>query len=189
MQELLQDAELEKQARDTHSRYLSSRSDRAGNRHHTRGGSLQDLVECVNNEQLLDGDYLLSGQTRRYHHHNSRYKKYSSVSSRQREGGSLPSNVNVSSSHTFGRTNSFLNEFNKRKIHKNERNIVSTAGSGLTNRTTVDSVNCVRGEDIQPIETKISHTVINIGDDELDETRHLLAHDSLAQVKVKRHFP
>ncbi|XP_017492415.1 PREDICTED: uncharacterized protein LOC108380516 [Rhagoletis zephyria] len=52
------------------------------NRHQQKqGGSLQDLLQ-------LPPDY-------RRQNHTSRHKKNSSVSSRQREGGSLPSNVNV----------------------------------------------------------------------------------------------
>ncbi|XP_037900349.1 putative uncharacterized protein DDB_G0293878 isoform X3 [Glossina fuscipes] len=71
--------------------------------HHKQGGSLQDLV----NETQLDcdqafGNNSVSGSQRtRRQNHNSRQKKYSSsVSSRQREGGSLPSNVNVT--HQLG---------------------------------------------------------------------------------------
>lgn len=63
---------------------------------------MQDLFEIGLHESLLDCDQVLGGggiggnpRTRRQNH-NSRQKKYSSsVSSRQREGGSLPSNVNV----------------------------------------------------------------------------------------------
>lgn len=58
---------------------------------------MQDLVNAVGNESFLDSDYGFSSsgvRNRNRHNHNSR-KKYSSVSSRQREGGSLPSNVNV----------------------------------------------------------------------------------------------
>ncbi|XP_067635915.1 serine-rich adhesin for platelets-like isoform X3 [Eurosta solidaginis] len=66
----------------------STRSD--NHRHHPhsqsrhqqkQGGSLQDLLQ-------LPSDF-------RRQNHTSRHKKNSSVSSRQREGGSLPSNVNV----------------------------------------------------------------------------------------------
>lgn len=135
----------------------------------------------------------MSGRQRRLQPNNSRYKKYSSVSSRQREGGSLPSNVNVSSSNV----DSFFHEYNRSTLKtthcKLERNIVSSAaGSGHNaQRSTVSvdsSVNFSigRGDDqsqqTHENTTKISHTVINIGEDDADETRHLLAHDSLAQV-------
>ena len=69
--------------------------------HHKQGGSLQDLFEIGLHESQLDCDQTfgigISGNQRtRRQNHNSRQKKYSSsVSSRQREGGSLPSNVNV----------------------------------------------------------------------------------------------
>lgn len=72
---------------------LASHYGRCGNRHHTHGGSLQDLVDCVNNEHIID---TLNGNSRRINQENSRKGKYTStsVSSRQREGGSLPSNIN-----------------------------------------------------------------------------------------------
>ncbi|XP_039961762.1 platelet binding protein GspB isoform X1 [Bactrocera tryoni] len=62
---------------DSHRHHPHSQS-----RHQQKqGGSLQDLLQ-------LPSDY-------RRQNHTSRHKKNSSVSSRQREGGSLPSNVNV----------------------------------------------------------------------------------------------
>lgn len=135
------------------------------------------------------------GRQRRLQPSNSRYKKYSSVSSRQREGGSLPSNVNVSSSNV----DTFFHEYNRSTLKtthcKLERNIVSSAaGSGHnTQRTAVgvdSSINFSIGhaddqsQSTNENTTKISHTVINIGEDDADETRHLLAHDSLAQVMI-----
>lgn len=137
------------------------------------------------------------GRQRRLQPNNSRYKKYSSVSSRQREGGSLPSNVNVSSSNV----DSFFHEYNHRTLKtthcKLERNLVSSAaGSGHNSQrssASVDSsVNFSLGrgcgddqsQQANEITTKVSHTVINIGEDDADETRHLLAHDSLAQVSA-----
>lgn len=62
---------------------------------------MQDLFEIGLHESQLDCDQtfgigISSNQRTRRQNHNSRQKKYSSsVSSRQREGGSLPSNVNV----------------------------------------------------------------------------------------------
>lgn len=66
--------------------------------HHKQGGSLQDLLEIGLHETQLDCEQTFGGggnQRTRRQNHNSRQKKFSSVSSRQREGGSLPSNVNV----------------------------------------------------------------------------------------------
>lgn len=191
-QELLHRTEQEDQARDSYLRGLTSRSARGSNRHHThtQGGSLQDLVEAVNNEHLFDSEFLLAGQSKRMHQHNSRHKKnHSSVSSRQREGGSLPSNVNVSTSYK----EPFLNEFNKTaahiKAHKNERTISGSSGGsscigtgpGLGSRQ--NSVGSGCRDDIIG-DTKKNHTVIEIDDDDSDETKHLLAHDSLAQVCI-----
>lgn len=175
-QELLHRTEQEDQARDRFYR-MSSRSNRDPNRH-SHGGSLQDLVEAVNSEHLLDGEFPLVGQSKRMNQHNSRHKKYSSVSSRQREGGSLPSNVNVSISYK----EPFLNEFNKGdKAHTNERNVGANAG-GLGSRQ--NSIGSGREESAVG-ETKRSHTVIEMHDDDVNETRHLIAHDSLAQVCVQ----
>lgn len=162
-QELLQHAELEDQARADCYINCVSRSNRGSNRH-TQGGSLQDLVEAARNDRLLDPDFPLSGNVRR-HQHNSRQKKYSSVSSRQREGGSLPSNVNC---NQCPYEDSFLTEFNKRKnkLDKVHGSSVGTAGG-------LDEV-----AETSP-RSAVPHTVIEI---EPDETRHLLAHDSLAMV-------
>lgn len=194
LQELLHRTEQEDQARDSYIRGLTSRSARGSNRHHThtQGGSLQDLVEAVNNEHLFDSEFLLTGQSKRLLQHNSRHKKnHSSVSSRQREGGSLPSNVNVSTSYK----EPFLNEFNKtaahHKVHKNERTISGGSGSscgggggtgpGLGSRQNSVGSGC-RDDIIIVGDPKKNHTVIEIDDDDSDETKHLLAHDSLAQV-------
>lgn len=77
----------------------------------------------------------------------------------------------------------FLNEY-KSATHKNERYAVNPAGSGLlaNKHLVVDSVNSGRDDTNQMADTKISHTVIDIDNVEPDETRHLLAHDSLALV-------
>lgn len=192
-------AELEDQARDCDSNRVLSRSTRGSNRH-TQGGSLQDLVETVHQEHLLETDFI--GQSRGRHHHNSRQKKYSSVSSRQREGGSLPSNVNVSFYNLCPYEDQFLKEFKPHKIKSDKLLLAGAAAAGSVSgvvgcinsgvgalrasesaaaaiRESDDTIrSCVGGGD-----GKISHTVIEISDhDEADETRHLLAHDSLAQV-------
>lgn len=161
---MLHHAELEDQARE--SKLIDySCSDRSG--------SLQNLVGIGHNE-------LGSDSKRSHHQHFRNRSNLSSVSSRQREGGSLPSNVNASlpGSHV-----TFLSEY-KSKAHKNERTVVNTAGSGLlANRLLgVDSVNSARDDTNLLNDTKISHTVIEIGNVEPDENRHLLAHDSLASV-------
>lgn len=178
LQELLHRTEQEDQARDSYLHHrLISRSNRGSSRHHTQGGSLQDLVEAVNNE--LDGDFLVGSQSKRLHQHSSRHKKYSSVSSRQREGGSLPSNVNVSTSYK----EPFLNEFTKtQKSHKNERTIVLSGSGGGCGIARQDSQGSGCRDEATTGDSKKSHTVIEIDDDDADEMRHLLAHDSLAQV-------
>lgn len=141
---------------------MSSRTNRGSGRQ-THSGSLQDLFEAVRNDPHLDTDLSLSGHARR--HHNSRQKKYSSVSTRAREGGSLPSNVNCNQCPD---DESLMTEFNKRKnkLDKVHGSIVGTAG-GLK-------------EAGEPVSISVHETVIEI---EQEETRHLLAHDSLAQVR------
>lgn len=69
---------------------------------HPASSSLQDLVEAVGNEY---------GHNRRLHY-NSRQKKYSSVSSRERESGSLPINVNSNLSPNEA---SFMMEYKRGK--------------------------------------------------------------------------
>lgn len=178
LQELLHRAEQEDQARDRILYRNSLRSNRGDPNRHTHGGSLQDLVEAVNTEHLLDGEFSLSGLSKRMNQHNSRHKKYSSVSSRQREGGSLPSNVNVSISYK----EPFLNEYNKApKTQKNERNVGASGGSLGSRQNSVGS-----GREENAVgEMKRNHTVIEMHDDDVNETRHLIAHDSLAQVCVQ----
>lgn len=196
---MLHKTELEEQARDTCS-FNSTRSVRSNRRHqHQQGGSLQDLVDSVNSEQL-DGDYSLSGQTRR-HHQNSRHAKYSSsVSSRQREGGSLPCNVNASSSYNpslFTNYPSGLKkdkEINKKdgsnkdgtitnnssSYHYNHHHHSQRIGENIINNNR-DELNTLNIQTVTAVNANDkNHTIINI--EEPDENRHLLAHDSLAQV-------
>lgn len=187
---MLERAESEDQDCDDYSFLLKSHSGRNGNRHRQQGGSLQDLVESVNNENLLDSAYSLNGPTRRISQQNSRYRKYSSsVSSRQREGGSLPCNVNVSANSAF-LNDSFLNEFSGRTSGKLDRyGTINSCGNSIVagaNATITSSgfgaYKDISHDDYSTNDTKVAHTVINIGDDDADETRHLLAHESLAQV-------
>uniref|UniRef100_A0A1I8Q9A4 Uncharacterized protein n=1 Tax=Stomoxys calcitrans TaxID=35570 RepID=A0A1I8Q9A4_STOCA len=83
------------------SHYHSHSNSHNRSHHHKQGGSLQDLFEIGLHESQLDCDQVCGSgiggnQRTKRQNHNSRQKKYSSsVSSRQREGGSLPSNVNA----------------------------------------------------------------------------------------------
>ncbi|XP_037935320.1 probable WRKY transcription factor protein 1 [Teleopsis dalmanni] len=96
--QLLEKAESEKEDQTFSfsaiaSRFTRNSSSSTTSNSHKQGGSLQDLVESTS-----DCDYSAGGQRHRRSNHYSRQKKFSSVSSRQREGGSLPSNVNVANS-------------------------------------------------------------------------------------------
>lgn len=137
---------------------------------------------------MPDGDFVMGGQSRRHHHNSRHQKKYSSVSSRQREGGSLPSNVNNPYCNlSSGYDEPLLNEFSRQKVNNEQKyylagvqavqDMISGGGRG-GGSSTYNAQNIPEG--------KISHTVIEIGDTDSDETRHLLAHDSLAQVNIFR---
>ena len=67
----------------------------------THGGSLQNLAQPINSEFDSSFAYLTSGSSHTYGGGRRKGKKHTgpSVSARQREGGSLPSNVNAS--HTL----------------------------------------------------------------------------------------
>lgn len=186
-------AELEDQQQDT---YYSSRQFRGNSRRHHTGGSLQDLVDSVNKEQLLDCDYILGSQARR-HQQNSRYtKNSSSVSSRQREGGSLPNNVNSSSCYPissfslckYPKVNTKNSNKTKSEIHDYERNSTNhhrnTFAGDSVNYSVETQPSIATTSAIVTNSNEKSHTVINI--DDLDEHSHLLAHDSLAQVSLWR---
>ncbi|XP_055715735.1 uncharacterized protein LOC129809720 isoform X2 [Phlebotomus papatasi] len=102
---LLERAEIQEQAQELNYEFKASR---------TSGGSLQDLANPA------DVDFFGSSMNHQRKHHNSRQKKYSttsSVSSRQREGGSLPSNVNVATNHLYQyeSTQPFLNEVKSKR--------------------------------------------------------------------------
>lgn len=119
----------------------------------------------------------------------------SSVSSRQREGGSLPNNVNSSSTYSlssfplskYSKANAKNNVKNKLESHDYERNPTNH------HRTAFIGESVSYCEEKQPSIASTSasvvnandknHTIINIDDPE--EARHLLAHDSLAQVCAK----
>ncbi|XP_055311418.1 putative uncharacterized protein DDB_G0277255 isoform X2 [Sitodiplosis mosellana] len=185
--ELLHNAELEDQQKDT---FYSSHHFRGNSRRPHTSGSLQDLV----NEQLLDSDYMLGPQSRR-HQQNSRYtKNSSSVSSRQREGGSLPNNVNSSSYYPvssfslskYHKANAKSNTKTKLEAHDYERSATNHHRTGekvsycdeIQKSVASTSASVINANDKK-------HTIINIEDPE--EARHLLAHDSLAQDTSEKH--
>lgn len=170
IQELLQNTEREDKARvDHYIHCVQTRVTGRNSKGHTHGGSLQDLVDAVQSEHI---DINIGGHSRR--HHTSRTKKFSSVSTRTREGGSLPTNVNC----TAGNNPEHLFPDIPRKISQIKSIDKNSLATAIVSR---QDGNCTRSDDIQMIpDDKISHTIIEI---ESDETRHLLAHDSLAQVE------
>jgi hypothetical protein len=134
------------------------------------------LQEALQNEYLC-AEYPGHGNKK----HHSR-KKHSSVSSRQREGGSLPCNVNDSTSATA----SFLKEVSKRSSKSKNKTDYGTIA--MPSETT-ESVGANKDE-LQTGEKTIRQrdTIIDIEEGESDETKHLLAHDSLAQVVTFIHL-
>ncbi|KAM7349222.1 twenty-four isoform 1-T4 [Cochliomyia hominivorax] len=157
--------------------------------HHKQGGSLQDLFEIGLHESQLDCDQTfgigISGNQRtRRQNHNSRQKKYSSsVSSRQREGGSLPSNVNVTHQLGVGVSGGVVNDLssmqqesstvtgvtsgtltstnisktNKKEQRRNASKVPSTAMSSSTELKELNTPNCV-GESVTCSENKTTST-------------------------------
>lgn len=114
LQELLSKTEREDQeqnfsftSRPVHSKRASARP--------TQGGSLQDITEATKQEYGYTEYCTGSSLSHKRHggggHGGSRNKRQiSSVSSRQREGGSLPSNVNETTTPSYISEQPFLNE-------------------------------------------------------------------------------
>ncbi|XP_051160853.1 uncharacterized protein LOC127281269 isoform X4 [Leptopilina boulardi] len=88
----------------------------------THGGSLQNLAQPINSEFDSSFAYLTSGSSHTYGCSRRKGKKHTgpSVSARQREGGSLPSNVNAS--HTIASLANFDLVFDKKRFSE-ERNV------------------------------------------------------------------
>lgn len=128
-------------------------------RNNRNGGSLQDLQDALNSDQFGNnyqtnyGTMNASGRpnsTQSGKKHSKR--KQSSVSSRQREGGSLPNDVN--------KIDQFLSEC--RSNHKR-----SIKGDGkFADKLTSQSPH---------------HTIIDMMEGDPVERQHLLAYDSLGQ--------
>lgn len=165
---------------------------------HKQGGSLQDLFEIGLHESQLDCDQTfgigISGNQRtRRQNHNSRQKKYSSsVSSRQREGGSLPSNVNVTINDigfmqqegncglNIGETQHITLNSGKNNKKEQRRNASKAASTGSTETKDNNSINgageCITTSDnaITTINKNSSYTdnsgdfIIDIGEPIMD---------------------
>lgn len=137
---------------------------------------------------------MLGSQTRRHQQHSRYTKNSSSVSSRQREGGSLPNNVNSSSCYPISAFS--LSKYpktsikNSGKIKTDLHDYERTLTNHHRNAVIEDSVNYSEEPQSSVASTSAivscanekNHTIINIDDPE--EARHLLAHDSLAQVSL-----
>ena len=151
---------------------------------------------------ILDCEYNYNRHRR--NHHNSRPKKYCSlVSSRQREGGSLPSNVNVSNCNLSICEPSFLNEvLHKRRtiasgggiVNKTERtcsgtsctsgtSVTSSSSTGHDSLTsTTGGAGAVKDIDLSGFNNS-NDTIINIGDNYIDDNS-LLTNDSTKKVII-----
>ncbi|XP_053697094.1 mucin-19 isoform X2 [Sabethes cyaneus] len=230
--ELLNKTEMEDQEQNFPFTSRSVQSKRASSRP-TQGGSLQDLQEaslhdyCYSEFSFANDYYTnLSGglgmpPSRRHHGigssgvscgpgggdraiMNPRQKKYtSSVSSRQREGGSLPSNVNVEypvfnevgHHHTTGTITKIKKREGGSKSDYSAMLLTApmTSAGAAELITTVAEVAGGTGfsSGMKNTESQLidgcgggiggSHTVIDMGELESDETQHLLAHDALQQ--------
>jgi hypothetical protein len=131
--------------------------------------SLQNLTECYDHL-----DYKK--------HHNSRQKKYpsSSVSSRQREGGSLPSNVNQTTSvDHVDQSVPLFNTFKKTPQQNNDNakfNSISSQQHYNYNKNESHTYKMMA----EQLHHSTHHSLAKCD----DETKHLLADDALAQVCV-----
>ncbi|XP_033216058.1 uncharacterized protein LOC117172348 isoform X3 [Belonocnema kinseyi] len=128
--ELLQEAEADETEEGrravTNSRCLPGSNRRRHKRDSvserlTHGGSLQNLAQPINSEFDSSFAYLTSGSSHTYGGGRRKGKKHTgpSVSARQREGGSLPSNVNAS--HTLASLANLDLVFDKKKRFSEER--------------------------------------------------------------------
>lgn len=174
----MKSAEREDQAHDTSLRNVHPKRNSG---RHTHGGSLQDLVVS---------DYNIDFGVSHTKKHNSRQKKYSSsVSSRQREGGSLPSNVNESASPYIGATTDlFPNTINKTYKNISNQNAINTWMVPQTHHHQYHqyhhqyhqheknylNIDESPFNDLKSIGVNSNHTVIDIGDTDSEETKHLL---------------
>lgn len=161
--ELLQDAEKENQKSDFSSYDLRYRKHKGSSRH-TQGGSLQDLAETDNLDDIF-------GHNKK--HYNLK-QRHSSVSSRQREGGSLPSNVNVSFHNLMSFDTSCMFDVNLKKKCKN---------SGLHSMKQQQQQQQLNSKDeSQMYDSKIvGDTVIEIGDDESDDNQTNIPYEPLQE--------
>lgn len=209
----------------------------------TQGGSLQDLQEASMQDYFYQefsfaSEYCpnlggLGVQTSRRHHGSSssgtscgpgggdrvinprQQKRYtSSVSSRQREGGSLPSNVNVDCPffnevghhHTTGTITKFKKREGGAGVAKSDYGAMMLTAP-LTSAGAAEIISAVaeaagstglcggmKNTESQLIDdcgggvVGAGHTVIDMGELESDETQHLLAHDSMQQVSKETHL-
>ncbi|XP_015432642.1 PREDICTED: dentin sialophosphoprotein-like isoform X2 [Dufourea novaeangliae] len=130
--ELLQEAEADETEEGrriiTNSRCLPGSNRRRHKRDSvserlTHGGSLQNLTQPIASEFDSSFAYLTSGSSHTYGGSRRKNKKYTgpSVSARQREGGSLPSNVNAS--HSLASLANLDLLFDKKKGFCEERTV------------------------------------------------------------------
>ena len=111
--------EEDEQKNNSYFEHLSKKRSTQRQQH---GGSLQDLPEALSNElyyTTTNYGSINSGNSGAYNVHGKRHqrqKKFSSsVSTRQREGGSLPCNVNVSTSQPASNDPPFLDEYRNKQ--------------------------------------------------------------------------
>lgn len=233
-QELLSKTEKEDQEQNFPFTSRAVQTKRASGRP-TQGGSLQDLPEASLQEYYYSefpftADYgnrigTFSQNWRRHQGGSSgaasvgpgggdratnpRQKRTtSSVSSRQREGGSLPSNVNVECSffndvghhHTTGT----ITKFKKREGgSKSDYGTMVLTAPLITSAGAAELISAVAevagSTGLKNTESQLidgcgtgvgsGHTVIDMGELESDETQSLLAHDALQQVCTSYFVP
>ncbi|XP_057323619.1 uncharacterized protein LOC130666529 isoform X1 [Microplitis mediator] len=154
--ELLQEAEVDETEEGrrvvTSSRGIPGSNRRRHKRdstceHLTHGGSLQNLAQPLNSEFDSSFTYLTSGSSHTYSGGRRKSKKHSgsNVSARQREGGSLPSNVNAS--HSLASLVSLDLIFDKKRDFCEERTVYYWANKEKSRSLDKPSYGCVTKKD------------------------------------------
>ncbi|XP_014484156.1 PREDICTED: uncharacterized protein LOC106749322 isoform X2 [Dinoponera quadriceps] len=136
----------------------------------THGGSLQNLAQPIASEFDSSFAYLTSGSCHTYGSSRRKNKKYTgpSVSARQREGGSLPSNVNAS--HSLASLANLDLIFDKKKGFCEERPVYDWTNKEKSKSLDKPSYTSTKKEDKEKDKKDLKRDVVSSGETE-SETR------------------
>ncbi|XP_032691335.1 uncharacterized protein DDB_G0284459-like isoform X7 [Odontomachus brunneus] len=136
----------------------------------THGGSLQNLAQPIASEFDSSFAYLTSGSCHTYGSSRRKNKKYTgpSVSARQREGGSLPSNVNAS--HSLASLANLDLIFDKKKGFYEERPVYDWTNKEKSKSLDKPSYTSTKKEDKEKDKKDSKRDTVSSGETE-SETR------------------